>query len=112
MKDWIDWMILAFWALFGAFLGFLIFAVALGGWKYLVGLGHPKPWNGLASLLIHTGLGFGWGLLSYKYRNRELGSYPRAFKDRSTGMLFTKRVMVIASCLAGVYFIWQLAKGL
>ena len=112
MKDRIDWLIVAFWGLFGGIIGTLIFTVALGGWRYLLGVGKPKPWNGLAALLILTTLDLGWGLLGYKYRNRELGAWPRAFKNPATGMLLTKRLMVIATGLAALFFIWQLAKGL
>ena len=60
-----------------------------------------------------TTIGFGWGLLSYKFRNREFGSSSSAFYDGDAGgVLFAKRLMVIGTCLAGLYFIWQLAKGL
>ena len=113
MKDLEDKIILVFYGLFGGFLGFLIFAVALGGWRFLLTNRPPKPWNGLVALILCSGLGFGWGLVSYKFRNRELGSRGSSlFEDQATGILFTKRLMVIATCLAGLYFLWQLAKSL
>lgn len=113
MKNLEDKIILVFYGLFGGFLGFLIFAVALGGWRFLLTNRPAKPWNGLAALLICTALGFGWGLVSYKFRNREFGSGGSSlFEDQATALLFTKRMMVLATCLAGLYFIWQLAKGL
>ena len=113
MKDLEDKIIFAFYGLFGAALGFLIFAAALGGWRFLLTDRPAKPWNGLAALIICTGLGCGWGLLSYKFKDREFGSGPSSlFQDEATATLFMKRLMVIATCLAGLYFIWQLAKGL
>ncbi len=104
MKDLEDKIMFAFYGLFGAGLGFLIFAAALGA---------AKPWNGLAALIICSALGGGWGLLSYKFKDREFGSGSSTlFQDEATTILFVKRLMVIATCLAGLYFIWQLAKGL
>ena len=110
MKDLDDKIIFAFYGLFGAALGFLIFAVALGGWIFLLTDRPAKPWNGLAALIICLALGCGWGLISYKFKDREFGS--GLFQDQATSILFVKRLMVIATCLAGLYFIWQLAKGL
>jgi hypothetical protein len=108
-----DKIILVFYALFGGFLGFFIFAVALGGWRYLLTNRPAKPWNGLVALIICLALGSGWGLVSYVFRNREFGSGGSSlFGDQASGMLFTKRLMVVATCVAGLYFIWQLAKGL
>ncbi len=113
MKDLEDKIIYVFYGVFGAALGFLIFAVALGGWMYLVTGHSTKPWNGLVGLIICSAIGGGWGLLSYKFRNREFGSGPSSlFQDEASALLFMKRLMVIATCLAGLYFIWQLAKGL
>jgi hypothetical protein len=113
MKNIEDKIILMFYGFFGGFLGFLIFAVALGGWRYLLTNRPPQPWNGAVALILCVGLGFGWGLFSYKHRHVELGSggLPR-FDDEAGGSLFAKRVMVVATCAAGLYFIWQLAKGL
>ena len=55
----------------------------------------------------------GWGLVSYKFSGREVGSRGSSFfRDPATAILFSKRLMVIATCLAGLYFIWQLAKGM
>lgn len=100
-------------SVFGAALGFLIFAVALGGWMYLFTGRSTKPWNGLVALIICSAIGGCWGLLSYKFRNREFGSGESSlFHDEATALLFMKRLMVIVTCLAGLYFVWQLAKGL
>ncbi len=103
----------ALYGLFGAALGFLIFAMALGGWMFIFTGHSTKPWNGLVALVICSTIGGGWGLLSYKFKNREFGSGPSSlFQDQASAILFTKRLMVIATWLAGLYFIWQLAKGL
>jgi hypothetical protein len=113
MKNLEDKIVLAVYGLFGGFLGFLIFAVALGGWRYLLTNRPPQPWNGLAALVICLVLGFGWGIVSYEFKDREFGSGGSSFyEDQATAMLFTKRVMVIGTCLAGLYFVWQLAKSL
>ena len=113
MKNLEDKILFVVFGLFGGFLGFLVFAMALGGWRYLLTKQPPKAWNGLTALILCTTIGFGWGLLSYKFRNREFGSSGSAFyDDEAGGALFAKRLMVIGTCLAGLYFIWQLAKGL
>ncbi|MBK8000614.1 MAG: hypothetical protein IPK15_18345 [Verrucomicrobia bacterium] len=113
MKNLEDKILYAVFGLMGGFLGFLVFAVGLGGWRYLLTNRPPKPWNGLTALILCTTIGFGWGLLSYKFRNREFGSGGSHFYgDEANGLLFAKRLMVIGTCLAGLYFIWQLAKGL
>ena len=113
MKDLEDKIMFAFYGVFGASLGFLIFAAALGGWEFIFTGRATHSWNGLVSLILCSALGFGWGLLSYKLRNREFGSGRSALLgDQASAILFAKRLMVIATCLAGLYFIWQLAKGL
>jgi hypothetical protein len=111
--NWDDKLIGAFYCVFGGVLGFLIFMMALGGWRFVF-LGHAShSWNGLLALLLCVGIGGGWGLVSYKYRDREFGGGPsRFYDDPASARLFTKRLMVIATCVAGLYFIWQLAKGL
>ena len=113
MKDLEDKIMFVLYGLFGAFLGFLIFMMALGGWRFVFMGRATKPWNGPVALFICLAIGFGWGLISYKFRNREFGSGASSpYEDQATAMLFAKRLMVIATCLAGLYFIWQLAKGL
>ena len=74
MKKLEDKIILVFYGLFGGFIGFLIFAVALGGWRYLLTNRPASTWNGLVAMVVCSALGFGWGLVSYKFRNREFGS--------------------------------------
>lgn len=113
MKDWEDKIMMAFYGLFGAGAGFAIFAIPLNGWELLVTKGSVKPWNGLLSLVLCTGLGFGWGIVAYKFRDREFGDSGSSFyHDEATARLFIKRVMVIATCLAALYFLWQAARRL
>jgi hypothetical protein len=111
MKDTVDKIIFAFYGLFGAGLGLLIFMFALGGWSFVF-TGHATaPWNGAVALIICCALGGGWGLVSYKFKDREFGSGGSSFyHDSASAILFSKRLMVIATCLAALYFIWQLAK--
>ena len=103
---------LAVWGLFGAFIGFMVFAAALGGWEFLLLGRASKPWNGLVALLTCVTIGSGWGLLSYKLRHRDFDSGTSAFfQDGATSLLFVRRLMVIATCVAAVFFIWQLVKA-
>lgn len=113
MKTWEDRIMFAFYGLFGAAIGFLIFAVALGGWRFLLTQDPAEPWNGLTALILCTALGAGWGLFAYQFKDREYGSGPSSlFQDQATAILLVKRLMVLATCLAGVYFVWQLARTL
>src|SRR5262245_60037648 len=112
MKDFADKVILVFYGVFGAALGFLIFLFALGGWRYVFTGHSTKPWNGVVALIICCGLGAGWGLVSYKFRDRQFGSGGPMFGDEANEALFIRRLIVVATCVAGLYFIWQLAKGL
>jgi len=94
-------------------LGLLIFIFALDGWWFLA-TGHAtEPWNGFVSLFVCCGLCGTWGLVAYVLKDSEFGSGRSYFYDSpATAILFAKRVRVIATCLAGLYFIWQLAKGI
>lgn len=108
-----DKILYAVFGFIGGGIGFVVYAMALGGWEYLLTKRPPNPWNGLTALILCTTIGFGWGLLSYKFRNREFGSDDSTFYDDGPGgVLFGKRLMVIGTCLAGLYFIWQLSKNL
>ena len=113
MKDFEDKIFLAFYGVFGTFLGFLIFMFGLGGWRFVF-TGRPtRPWNGLIALILCTVICGGWGLLSYKLRNHEFGSGTSGmYHDQASAMLFSKRLKVIATCLAALYFIWQLVRSL
>jgi hypothetical protein len=113
MKDLDDKIIMVFYGVFGGVLGFLIYTFGLGGMKFMVMNRPAKPWNGLTALIICVVLGFGWGIVSYKFKDREFGRGESSFyDDAATRMLFTQRLMVLLTCAAGVYFMWQLAKGL
>lgn len=113
MKDSADKVVCAFYGCFGAGLGFLIYLFACGGWHFVLTGEATKPWNGVLALITFCLLGGGWGLVAYKYSDREFGtSGSNFFNDSATALLFSKRLLVIATCLAGLYFLWQLAKGL
>ena len=111
MKDPADKFVCAIFGLFGATLGFFVYAIALGGWRYVL-IGHAtRAWNGLAGLIISCVVGGVLGLVSYWFRDREFGSGGSDYYDSpATAILFSKRLIVIATCLAGLYFLWQLAK--
>jgi hypothetical protein len=95
--------------LFGAGLGFLIYVFALSNFGFSVG---RRPWNGMTALIICCVLGGGWGVVAYKFGDREIGSGPSSlFEDPASAALFSKRLMVIATSLASLYFLWQLAKS-
>ena len=112
MKDWEDNLIFVFYGLFGAFIGFMVFAAGLGGWEFLLLGRGDRPWNGLIALLICLIIGAGWGLLSYKLKHQEFDSGTSAFlRDEATALLFAKRLMVLATCTVTAYFIWKFAKG-
>jgi len=103
----------AFYAVFGAGVGFVVFLMALGGWSFVFTGQASKPWNGLGALLICLVIGGGWGLVAYRYRHQELGSAaPATQEGPAAAILFSKRLMVLGTCVAGLYFIWQLAKGM
>jgi hypothetical protein len=113
MKNLEDKIIFAFYGVFGAAIGFLIFVMALGGWRFVFTGHYTRLWNGPVALLVCLAVGLGFGLFSYKFRNREFGSGTSSlYEDQATAILFAKRLLVIATCLAGLYYIWQLAKDL
>jgi hypothetical protein len=113
MKDITDTIVFVFYGIVGAVLGLVIFMFGLGGWRFVFTGRATRPWNGAVTLVICLLLGAGWGLVSYKLKEVEFGSRESsAYDNPATVILFMKRLMVIASCLAGAYFIWQLAKGI
>ena len=113
MKNFENKAALAFYGLFGAFLGLLIFMFALGGWEFVFTGHHQRPWNGGVALAICLVICGGWGLLAYKLRDQEFGSgHSNLHDSEASAILFTKRLMTVASCLAALYFMWQVARGI
>lgn len=111
MKDFADKVIIVLYAGFGAVLGLLAFMFGLGGWRLVFTGQSTRPWNGWVGLILCCLLGAGFGALAYLHGDREVGSgSSRFFQDPDTAVLFTRRLMVIASCLAAVWFLWQMAK--
>lgn len=112
MKDPLDRIMFVFYGLFGAGLGLLIFLIALGGLRYVVMGESTRPWNGAIALILCCVIGGGWGLVAYNAGDREFGSVGSDYyQDPATAALFVKRVMVVVSSLAGLYFVWQMARG-
>ena len=61
-------------------------------------------------MVILCVLGGGWGVVSYLYKDREFGSGSSMFyDDPASAALFSKRLMVVGTSLAALYFIWVLA---
>lgn len=113
MKDWTEKIVFAFYGMFGAAVGLLVFMFALDGWGYVFTGRATKSWNGGMALTICCLIGGGWGLAAYKWKEVEAGSQGSSFYDSPAGaILFSKRVMVIATCVIAAYFLWQLAKGI
>lgn len=113
MRDATDKVMFVFYGMFGALLGLLIFMFGLGGWPFVFMGKSTRPWNGLWALVACCVLGGGWGFIAYIARQRELGSSGSSlFSDQASAVLFSKRLMVIATCVAGLYFIWQIAKSI
>lgn len=113
MRDSADKIVFACYGLFGAGLGLLVFMFALDGWSFLFTGRATEPWNGVLALILCCALGGGWGLVSYKIKDREFNSGGSdLFYDSATAIRFGKRLLVIATCLAGLYFVWQLTRTL
>jgi hypothetical protein len=111
MKDTSDLIVCAFYGLLGALLGLLIFAFALDGWSFLLAGRASKSWNGAIGLIVCCAIGGGLGLLSYHFSDREFGSRASLFfDDQATALLFVKRLLVIAGCVAVLYFLWGVIK--
>jgi len=113
MKDSAGKVLFTFYGFFGAGLGLLIFMFALDGWSFVFTGQAAKPWNGVLALMVCCALGGGWGFVAYKFKDREFHSGgPGLFHDPAAAVRFGKRLLVIATCLFGLYHIWQLAKSL
>ena len=104
---------LGFHVVFGAGIGFIIYLFALEGWGFVMTGKTDRPWNGLAALVLCCVAGGVIGLISYRVSHPgEASGGSMFYGDPATAMLFTKRLLAIGAALAGVYFIWQLAKGI
>jgi hypothetical protein len=112
MKDFDERIVAACYPLFGSFLAFLVFAFGLGGWRFIFTGQSQSLMLGPSGLLLNMGIGALLGWLCYRHRHREVDVVGPLAHDAATGWLLGKRLIVIASCLAGLYFIWQLAKSL
>jgi hypothetical protein len=109
MKDLDEKIVAWLHPLFGAFLGFLVFTFGTGGWWFVFTGKVRSKWVGPMGLLISLAVGalLGW----IAYRHREFDEVGELAQDEAGALLLGKRIVVIGSCLAVLYFIWQLAKG-
>jgi hypothetical protein len=113
VKDATDKILFVIYGLFGSVLGLLIFMFALGGWNLVFTGRATSQWNGIGALIVCCALGGGWGFVSYLLKNREFASGSSSlFRDPASAILFSKRLMVVATSIAGAYFIWQVAKSI
>lgn len=111
MKDLDKKIVAALFPLLGMFLGFLVFTFGLGGWRYTFTGRSRSWWIGPWGLLLFLAVGGVLGWLSYRHRDREIGGVGPLAHDAPTGFLLGKRLIVIATCLVGLYFVWQLARS-
>lgn len=112
MKDWDLKIVAVMYALFGSFLGFLIFTFGFGNIKFVF-LGKAESmWRGPLGLFLALGGGAVLGLLAWRHRHVEFHGLENFTEDEASAMLFSKRIMVLISCAVGAYFLWQLAKGI
>lgn len=105
-------IVVMLYALFGSFLGFLIFTFGLGNFRYVFMGKAESMWRGPLGLLLALGGGATLGLLAWKHRHFEFHGLDDFTEDDASAILFSKRIMVLISCAVGAYFLWQLAKGI
>jgi hypothetical protein len=105
-------IVVVFHTLFGAFLGFLVFMFGIGGLLSLFTEPSEATWLGPVGLFVCPGVGGLLGWFAYRHRHREFGGPGILAQDTAGGVLLVKRLMVVAACLVGLYFLWQLAKSL
>ena len=96
----------------GAFLGFLIFTFAFGNFEFVFMGKVESMWRGPLGLLLALGGGAVLGLLAWRHRQMEFHGLEAFTENQASAILFSKRVMVLISCVCGAYFIWELAKGI
>ena len=96
-------------ALFGAFLGMILWFVGLGGMESWFA-GKKTSWLGGAGgfwcvLLISLSI----GAFSYFVRDKKL--IDSAPESDAHGRLFWKRALFLIPAAIGIYFIWTFARG-
>lgn len=112
MNGWDIKIVVVLYALFGSFLGFLIFTFGFGNYRYVFMGKAESMWRGSVGLFLALGIGAVLGLLAWRHRHVEFHGLENFTEDEAGAMLFSKRVMVLITCAAGAYFLWQLAKGI
>lgn len=111
MKDIDQKVVTALFVLFGAFLGFLVFTFALGGMWFIFTGKSNGWWRGPLGLGISLVTGGILGWISYRHRHHESNALGTFARDAGGGVLLGKRIVVIVSCLVGLYYVWQLARS-
>jgi TRAP-type C4-dicarboxylate transport system permease small subunit len=112
MKDLDKKIVAALYPVFGMFLAFLVFTFGCGGWRYVFTGRRQSTLLGPLGLVLSLGIGAVLGWLSYHYRRREIGGLESLPLDDAERELLVKRIVVVATCFVGLYFVWQLAKSL
>jgi hypothetical protein len=104
---------------FGAALGFGIYAIGLGGLFWLITSRNPHWWNGWIALMVCVGGGAFIGFRMYTNRLEEIdmdngpGELTEGiYAGRAGQDLLWKRIGAIAGGLVALYFIWSLAKSI
>jgi hypothetical protein len=112
MQRWDDRLFAAVYGLFGAFLGFLVYLFAFGGFLRPLFRSTRRGGPGWIPLLFCAGIAAIAGVYAYVHRKKEFGGgFGDAVGGSDGAVLFTKRLLVIGVAFAGLYFLWQFAHG-
>ena len=112
MKDWDIKIVVILYALFGSFLGFLVFTFGFGNVRYVF-LGRADSlWRGPLGLILAIGGGGIAGLLAWRHRHYEFHGADAFMDTQANARLFSKRIMILIGCVVATYFLWQLAKDI
>src|SRR5687767_14856990 len=104
MKDWDIKIVVILYALFGSFLGFLIFTFAFGNIRFVFMGKAESLWRGPLGLAVAVAGGALAGLFAWRYRHYEFHGADAMMDSEANAMLFSKRIIVLISCVVGAYF--------
>jgi hypothetical protein len=104
---------------FGAAVGFAVYAIGLGGLFWLIASRNAHWWNGWTALFLCVGAGafIGYRMYTNRLNDIDLGEGSDALTEgiyagRAGQDLLWKRIGAIAGGLVALYFIWSLAKSI
>ena len=101
----------AIYALMGAGAAFAVHCVLLGGWRWLFLGKHKSFFAGPGGMAICVIAGAVLGVMLY--REQEAGVTATGLGgNQGESLLIVKRIMVIGMALIGLYFLWDLARGI